>query len=547
MFLKARTSAIALMAMSVPALADVTPAEVWQNSVDFYKANGYEVAEGAREEAGDTLIVKDVVLSQKTEGGTLNVTIPEVNLKGTGDGKVTTTMSDTSSIVGAFKTEDDKNVDVKATIKMPGATTVSSGDKADMTHQATLPQLAITVDEVKTGDKTLANLLTITGTDASYTQHIVTTDANTKADIQGAVASLNAKVDVDSKDDEGQPVVVKADWTVQNLQSSGTSTIPANVNISENVDAAIKAGLDGDGTFQAGESKLVLNMDVPNEEDGTQRDKIDANVDTAAITGTFKVAADGLTYLVDTDGIKVAMTTNSAPFPINFAMDSVTTGLQFPIQKSDTPAPFKLNYELAGVTMGDEIWNLFDSQKKLPRDPMSLAIDLTGAAKVNVDILDPAAMQALEDGTQADGTPDPSDTTAPAEDADVTDGTDTTNTDTTDADVVDTPEPFAPTELTINQIALSGLGAKINAEGELKAPEGGTLETPIGTINARYEGLNTLLGKLVEAQLVPEDQLSGIRMMMAMFAKPAEGNDVLTTDLEFKEGGSIFANGQQIK
>lgn len=542
MFLKARTSAIALMAMSVPALADVTPAEVWQNSVDFYKSNGYEVAEGSREEAGDTLIVKNVVLSQKTEGGTLDITIPEVNLKDTGDGKVTTTASETSNIVGAFTTDDDKSVNVKATIKMPGAATVSSGDKADMTHQATLPELVITVDEVKTEDETLANLLTMTGKDVSYTQHIVTTEANTKADIQGAVASLNAKVDIDSKDDEGQPVVVKADWTVQNLQSTGTTTLPANVNMNENLDAAIKAGLNADGTFQAGESKLVLNMDVPNEEEGAERDKIDANVDTAAITGTFKIAADGLTYLVDTDGIKVAMTTNSAPFPINFAMDSVTTGLQFPIQKSDTPAPFKLNYELAGVTLGDEIWNLFDSQKKLPRDPMSLAVDLTGAAKVNVDILDPAAMQALDDADQADGTPDPSDTAAPAEDADVTDGTDTTG-----VDVVDTPEPFAPTELTINQIALSGLGAKINAEGELKAPEGGTLETPIGTISARYEGVNTLLGKLVEAQLVPEDQLSGIRMMMAMFAKPAAGDDVLTTDLEFKEGGSVFANGQQIK
>ena len=40
----------------------------------------------------------------------------------------------------------------------------------------------------------------------------------------------------------------------------------------------------------------------------------------------------------------------------------------------------------------------------------------------------------------------------------------------------------------------------------------------------------------------------GPRMMMAMFARPVEGNpDQLQTEIEFREGGAIFANGQQIQ
>jgi hypothetical protein len=38
----------------------------------------------------------------------------------------------------------------------------------------------------------------------------------------------------------------------------------------------------------------------------------------------------------------------------------------------------------------------------------------------------------------------------------------------------------------------------------------------------------------------------GARMMMAMFAKPGEGEDVLNSSLEFKDKG-FFANGQRLK
>ena len=54
--------------------------------------------------------------------------------------------------------------------------------------------------------------------------------------------------------------------------------------------------------------------------------------------------------------------------------------------------------------------------------------------------------------------------------------------------------------------------------------------------------------KLVAMGLVPQEQMMGMRMMMAMFAKPAEGNpDQLNSEIEFREGGQIFANGQQVK
>ena len=48
MNLRLTSSALALAAMTVPALADVTSEQVWQSWVDYYASSGYQVKEGNR-------------------------------------------------------------------------------------------------------------------------------------------------------------------------------------------------------------------------------------------------------------------------------------------------------------------------------------------------------------------------------------------------------------------------------------------------------------------------------------------------------------------
>ena len=65
MHLRATSSIIALLATATPVLADVTPAEVWQSWSEYYKASGYTVTEGSRQETGDNLVLNDVVLTME--------------------------------------------------------------------------------------------------------------------------------------------------------------------------------------------------------------------------------------------------------------------------------------------------------------------------------------------------------------------------------------------------------------------------------------------------------------------------------------------------
>jgi hypothetical protein len=57
MNLRLTSSALALAAMTAPAFADVTSEQVWQSWVDYYNSAGYQVTEGKREKAGDTLTI----------------------------------------------------------------------------------------------------------------------------------------------------------------------------------------------------------------------------------------------------------------------------------------------------------------------------------------------------------------------------------------------------------------------------------------------------------------------------------------------------------
>ncbi|MEJ2289930.1 MAG: hypothetical protein P8Y02_15115, partial [Deinococcales bacterium] len=61
-----------------------------------------------------------------------------------------------------------------------------------------------------------------------------------------------------------------------------------------------------------------------------------------------------------------------------------------PVTKSDTPQDFGLLVKMAGLSVNDEIWNMIDPGKVLPRDPATLVLDIAGKGRWLFDIMDPA-------------------------------------------------------------------------------------------------------------------------------------------------------------
>lgn len=579
MFLRTTSSAFALIAFAFPALAEVTPAEVWQNWVDYYKANGYTVTEGAREEAGETLSLKDVAVSfaAPDDQGAVSVTVPEVTLTGTGDGKVRTTFAETSPFKIEFKDAEGDLITMNGSVVMKDAEIVSSGSAADMTHDTTASELSgalTTIVVPDEGEKPFP--LTVALTNVKSMQHMVDgdlikVDANLSAD--------KMTFDGTFEDNSGDmPGKIAFTGSIDAIKGSGQAAIPKGGDIADDINAGLKAGLAMGGTMSAGAGQFNFDYAGKDEAGTDQTAKGSGKFDGFDLTADM--SANGLSYQGGSDASSFEMTASDLPFPFSYSVANTTFDLQMPVMKSDTPAPFKFAYSLGGLTIADGVWDLFDGAKVLPRDPASLDIDVTGLAKVTMDLFDPANMKAMEDaadaaeadaagtdaagtdaaGTDAAGTdtaqtPDatatapepaapPADaTTAPAEGTDMAAGTEAG-----DAAADAAPQPFEPTEITINKFALDAVGAKVDVSGALTVPEGGTLDAPVGKLNARLEGVNGLIDKAVQMGFVPEDQVAGIRMMLAMFTKAApEGGDALVGEYEFKEGGQVFANGQQVK
>lgn len=507
MTLRLTSSAIALAAMTMPAFADVTAEQVWQAWVEYYQSTGYTVTEGSRDLAGETLTVRDVVFAfNEPQSGELKFTVPTIELHNTGDGKVRTVYADTLSgtYVGPDAPETDPatpadKVEADFSASMPNNEIVTSGSVEAMTHEFTYPTLVLNLDRLKTGDAEMTKPMEVTLTNNTGTMETVAGDLK-KYTYAMKTEKAEFKGDFKGNADES----VTFDGSVEGLETTGdVAAKPGMFGAEADMNAALKEGMAIQGTLKAGAAVTNFASSMKDENGAAQQ--MSGKSDGKGFELSFGMSQDGLVYQGGSDAVTAEIQVPQFPFPLSYGVESGTFDIQIPVMKSDDAQPFKIAYSLVNLTLSDEIWNLFDAQKALPRDPATLELDVTGKADVQADLLDPAAQSAEA-------------------------------------------SPFMPNQVTLNRLALSLLGAKAEATGDLAAPEGGDISTPVGTIKARYENLNGLLDNLGKTGFIPAEQLSGVRMMLAMFAKPdASDPNIQTTDLEFKEGGSIFANGQQIQ
>ncbi|MBV0891963.1 DUF2125 domain-containing protein [Paracoccus sp. Z118] len=550
MYFRMTSSTLALLALTAPAFADVTPSEVWQNWVDYYKATGYSVAEGSREEAGDTLTLGDVVFSMDMPDGDFAFTIPQVVMQATGDGRVRTGLADQST--GTLRTVDEegRDVNIAFTVQLPGAEVVSSGTPEDMTDEGSIPTLTVTVDEVRTQDQTFADPVRITSADMTYSQRMAKGDLM-RAEFDVASGQTDMVLDVSGKDEEGRDFTASGALSMASLQSAGSGSFPVDASMDEDMAAALRAGMDMTADFQAGPMTASFDMNGVGEDGAPVTASMKAEV--AGMTSQMGMSGSGVNFQLDSDAADVELTSADMPFPVTYSTEGTSMGLQMPVTQSDEPQPFKVTYSLNGLALGDAIWDLFDQGRVLPRDPANFELDVTGLVRVVQDVFDPAFIEANAAAAEAEADAEDAadtDTTAAAPEAGTADqpSGNTADTPETDTAAAEPESPYEPVEVTINRFAIDAAGASVSATGDLRVPEDSGMDAPVGTISARYEGLNGLIDSLMQLGLVPQDQATAARMMLAMFASPApDGGDVLTTELEFREGGSIFANGQQVK
>ncbi|WP_162798878.1 DUF2125 domain-containing protein [Paracoccus indicus] len=513
------TSVIALVVGAGPVLADVTPAQVWDSLQQTYGQMGYDMQIGATDDAGQTLTVTDLVLTPRDAQGDMSLSIPKITMQQTGGGDVRSVIDGQMDLQMKGQTDDDKPVGFTLSIDAPGNETLTTGTPDAMQHAFTVPKMIV---NGRSQDKVNETPVTVTLTDMTASQSTTKdADGTRSQSFEGAVATTVMAIKASGPahfdpadlpegaprpDPENPPMDdFASDITIEDLTFNGKGTLPSgDFDMASDPSGALKAGYSGDVTFALG--------NIQGDFDASSHDVAEDRVNKAqgtfgAQNGTVSMAMDkeSLRYDGEAEQIAVSMTSDDLPFAIEYTAAENTMRLAMPMIASDQEQPFALAYGLKDLALNDQIWQAIDPQSTLPHDPASLNIDLEGTAVLVTDFMDPDF-----------------------------------------ADPESDKAPFLPRQLSIKDISLDAVGATADVTGDLTF--GDNPSQPVGKVQGSFTGINALLDNAVAMGIAPEQQMMGLRMMLAMFARPSQDDpETLTTELEFREGGSIFANGQQVK
>lgn len=502
-YFTAPAAAVFLSLSSSVALADVTPAQVWDDWKSYLGLYGYDV-EANMAQSGDTLNVSDLkmTMAMPEDEGMMTITLPDIGFADNGDGTVSVVMPDLMPIKITASDDEGQAFEAVVNYRTQGFTMVASGDTDQMTYDYKADTAALELGEVIV-DGTPTEVGKASMTISDLTGATVTTGGDLRETEQtftsGAVAYVLDIVDPESS------ATLASQGSIDSFAYTGSGTLPTDMDATD-----MAAMLDAGFTMQARMETGPGNSAFAFAENGDSFKSVNtSNGGTLGIT----MDAAKMSYSGERRDVEMTLETNDLPFPVQFASQTLGFDLTTPVAKSDTPQDFAASLTFADVTVSEPVWALFDPGQQLPRDPATVDIDLTGKARLMFDLLDPENAETIEN--------------------------------------LDTP-PAEVHALTLNSLTVRLAGAELTGEGDFTFDNSdlesfGGMPAPLGALDLRLVGGNGLLDKLVSMGLLPQEQASGARMMMGLFARPGDGEDSLVSRIEVNEDGQVMANGQRLK
>lgn len=497
-------TAAGLAMMAGGATADVTPAQVWADFKGYVEGFGYSIT-GTESVQGGSLTVNDLIytVSQPDTGATFSIQMDQLVFDDLGDGRVRVVFPQSMPfrIVGQAESGDETDVTVE--VLQSDLDMIVSGEPNNLTYDYTATQIAMRLIEMDVDGRNMVgevanmnfNMNGMTGRSVVSVGNLRQIEQRLRAD------SLSYDFSVDNPDDD---VVGSAKGSMTGVVFTGTNAMPLAME-SEDINLALKDGFALDGTFTHNGS----TFEIAGEEDGQP-----FNLNTTSGSGRLQVGMDqgGVSYALSNTGQTIQMQVPDLPFPIVLNSAQSSGFLNVPISAAEGSQDFGLGLSMGDLTLSDGIWNLFDPGQILPRDPATLVMDITGKARVLVDLLQPEAVEE----TLANG-----------------------------------DQPGLLEAVTINDLQLSVVGANLTGSGAFtfdnSAGLTGGMPKPAGVANLSLSGANALIDRLIQMGIIGEEEAMGARMMMSMVAVPGQGEDSLTSKIEINEQGHVLANGMRIQ
>jgi len=502
------TTALGLSLLATTATADLTAAEVWGDWRSYLEGMGYAVT-ASQSASGATLSVSDITVEifPGPDIEELVMQMGALQFTELGDGSVEVVMPATMPIsIKAAPTDGKPPAQFDLTYTQAGHSMIASGDASEIAYAYTadsfaLNLAAVTADGIQYGPDNAR--FSLSG-EALQSNTLVSVEQVRSYDQDMQTGALT--YDIFFKDPDGVDTF-GINSTLQSVMFQGTSVLPvAQIAKAQDLMPLLAAGFAFDGTFRTQGSETRTEVI---SRDGPTRIKTGA----AASTLTVAMGADGIRYGVDAQQVQIGAQIAGLPFPLFVEMATSGFGMRLPVMQAEEPQDFALSLNMTEFTMSDIIWALFDAAGQLPRDPATVALDLSGKAKVLFDTLNPEQMGEMAASGE---------------------------------------QPAEVHELQIDKLVVDAVGAKLEATGNMTFDNDDKttlpgFPKPVGDVSIDMAGANGLMDRLVAMGLLPAEQVMGARMMLGLFTVPGPEADTLTSKIEFTEEGQILANGQRLR
>jgi hypothetical protein len=520
-----RTASIgALIVAAGAAQADVTAEEVWQNWQQSARQLGEtQVETGAQNREGDTLTITDMVFTLDEEDGGLVVRLPRIDFTETGDGTVEVRMSESYPVTITGTEEDGAEIVIDLSVEQTGLALTVSGTPEAMRHDYEAARYAMTVESITEDGAAIPAearfaLDALRGSYLSRTGPDGPGGSETEYDL--AADTLALTIESEDRDETGAEQAVSIDASVAEVALSGRLALPEGMEEAEALPEGFALGFD----YATGPALVEFDAEGPQgRAAGTAR--------TASSAVQLSLDPARVAYDSSTKGLELVLPEGPMPFRIEVSAAEYGFGIDLPLGADAAPQDLSARVTIDSLAFGDPIWDLFDRNEVLPREPATLIVELSGSARLPRDLADLETAGAMGEAMGETGD----------EAGDEADG-----------ETGGMPEAAPEIEsLALDRLVLRLAGAEILGDGAFTF-DNADLETfdgfprPEGRIDLRATGLNGLLENLANMGVFPAEQMMGVRMMLGLFSTTV-GNDELTSEIVIDEAGQVTANGQRIR
>lgn len=493
--LLAPSTALLAVLAPVPALADLSALDVWNNWRSYIEDTGYTIDVGGQDEVGSSLILRDIGLVVPDEEVDIRATISSMEFRETGDGRVEITVASDMP----FSMSAENELDMTMIIRQSGLMVVASGDPNDITYDLDAQSVSVEFDKFIVEGEAFEPEMRFAMTGLTGQSNVKQGDGWTVAGtsaVEAVTGNLNFE-DPESGD------AVSMVFSMADLKTDSTSFMSAELDPMDPA-SLFSDAMDVRAKVSLGDLNVAISV--------AGDDAFDLTAAAASQELDFSMSGGSLAYETASRGVNYAFSSPQMPLPpINVSIEETGGAFEFPLGLSEEFQDFRMMFYIRNLVTEDFLWSMIDPSGMIPRDPASISVDISGKLKVLADIFDPDAIEDFDDDM-----------------------------------------PFELDSIDINDVSVSIAGAAIESDGsfffdntDLETFDG--FPAPTGGVNIDIYGVNGLIDTLVQMGLIPDDQAMGARMMMGAFARPAEGDDHLQSTIEVHSDGSVYANGMQLQ